>query len=200
VSKSGGERAAVQTLRAVRESRVNAAAFGLRWLQPRSFGGGGFLTRMARIFAGSIRVDWRDSRLNFLSEECWTETGWQNKVASVKREDKFGNNKCDHAVEKLTDTLKCLATHPGDARERIVAAYCSFGHLRAEEFPEECRKDWNWIKEEITKFGPFTDSRGKVWRSSVENTMKTVRKATASKVAKKLYELYWVVSANRQYA
>ncbi len=118
----------------------------------------------------------------------------------MKREDKFGDNKYDHAVEKLTDTLRCLATHPGDARERIVTAYISFGHLRAEEFPEECRKDWNWIKEEITKIGPFTDSQGKVWRSSVENTMKTARKATASKVAKKLYELYWIVSANRQYA
>jgi hypothetical protein len=138
--------------------------------------------------------------VKFVSKERLPETGWQNKFSSVKREDKFDNNKYDHAVEKLTDTLKCLATHPGDARERIVAAYFSFGHLRAEEFPEECRKDWNWIKEEIIKFGPFTDSQGKVWRSSVENTMKTVRKATASKVAKKLYELYWVVSANRQYA
>jgi len=123
-----------------------------------------------------------------------------NKIVSMKREDKFGNNKYDHAVEKLTDTLKCLATHPGDARERIVAAYNSFGHLRAEEFPEECRGDWDWIRKEITISGPFTDSQGKVWRSSVENTMKTVRKVTASKVAKKLYELYWVVSANRQYA
>ena len=124
----------------------------------------------------------------------------RNKVVCVKREDKYGNKKYDHAVEKLTDTLKCLATHPGDARERIAAAYFSFGHLQAEEFPEECRKDWAWIKKEITKFGPLTDYKGKVWRSSVENTMKTVRKATASKVAKKLYELYWAVSENKQYA
>ena len=134
-----------------------------------------------------------------MSKQVWTETGWQNKIVSVKREDKFGNNKYDHAVEKLTDTLKCLATHPGDARERIVAAYFSFGHLQAEEFPEEYRKDWVWIKKEITKFGPLTDYKGKVWRGSVENTMKTVRRATASKIVKKLYELYWAVSANKQY-
>jgi len=133
-----------------------------------------------------------------VSKQVWTETGWQNKIVSVKREDKFGNNKYDHAVEKLTDTLKCLATHPGDARERIVAAYFSFGHLQAEEFPEEYRKDWVWIKKEITKFGPLTDYKGKVWRGSVENTMKTVRRATASKIVKKLYELYWAVSANKQ--
>jgi hypothetical protein len=54
---------------------------------------------MARIFAGSIRVDWRDSRLNFLSEECWTETGWQNKVASVKRE-------VNSAITNATTPLK----------------------------------------------------------------------------------------------
>jgi hypothetical protein len=30
--------------------------------------------------------------------------------------------------------------------------------------------------------------------------MKNIRKATASKIAKKLYELYWAVSENRQYA
>jgi hypothetical protein len=117
----------------------------------------------------------------------------------VKR-DQFANNKYCHAVEKLTDTLKCLATHPGDARERIAAAYFSFGHLQAEEFPKKYRKDWAWIEKEITKFGPFTVYKGKVWRNSVENTMKNVRKATASKVAKKLYELYWAVSANKQYA
>jgi hypothetical protein len=27
-----------------------------------------------------------------------------------------------HAVEKLTDVLKCLATHPGDVRQRVAAA------------------------------------------------------------------------------
>jgi hypothetical protein len=137
--------------------------------------------------------------LKMRQKERSTEIGRQNKVASVKR-DRFGNNKYYHAVEKLTDTLKCLATHPGDARKRIAAAYCSFGYLHAEEFPEECRKDWAWIKKEITKFQPLTDYEGKVRQSSVENTMKNVRTATASKVAKKLYELYWVVSANKQYA
>jgi hypothetical protein len=108
-------------------------------------------------------------------------------------------NKYYHAVEKLTDTLECLATHPGDARERIAAAFWTFGHLRAEELPERCRKDWEWILKEIRKFGPLTDSKGEVWRGSVENTMNTLRKSTASKIAKKLYKLYWEVSENTRY-
>jgi hypothetical protein len=139
------------------------------------------------------------SRFQLCFKERWTETGWQNNVACMKR-DLVANNIYCHAVEKLTDTLKCLATHPGDARERIAAAYFSFGHLRAEEFPEQCRKDWAWIKKESTKFDPLFDYKGDVWRSGVENTMKNVRKSTASKIAKKLYELYWAVSKNQQYA
>lgn len=109
-------------------------------------------------------------------------------------------NKYYHAVEKLTNVLECLATHPGDARERVGAAYWLCAHLRVEEFPEKNRKDWEWIMKEVTKFGPLTDYKGDVLRGSVENTMKSVRKSTASKIAKKFYEFYWAVSQNTQYA
>ena len=108
-------------------------------------------------------------------------------------------NKHRHAVEKLTSVLERLATHPGDARQRVAAAYPLCAHLMAEEFPEKCRKDWEWIKKEVGKFGPLTDYKGDVWRGSVENTMKTVRKSTGAKIAKKLYELYWAVSENKRY-
>lgn len=104
-----------------------------------------------------------------------------------------------HAVEKLTDTLECLATHPGDVRERIFAAYSAFGHLTAEELPEKCRNDWDRIMKQIHKFDPLTDHKGEIYMGSVENTMKSVRKTTASKIAKKLYEIYWIVSENKQY-
>jgi hypothetical protein len=110
-------------------------------------------------------------------------------------------NKYSHAVEKLTNVLECLATHPGDARERVASAYSLCAHLRVEELPEKCRKDWEWIMKEATKFGPLTDYyKGDVWRGSVENTMKTVRKSTGAKIAKKFYAIYWAVSENRPYA
>ena len=70
---------------------------------------------------------------------------------------------------------------------------------RVEELPEENRKDWEWIIKEVTKCGPLSDSEGNVWRGSVENTMKTVRNSTASKIAKKFYQLYWAVSENKPY-
>ena|SRR2546422_1693037 len=110
-------------------------------------------------------------------------------------------NRCyGHAVEKLTNVLERLATHPGDARERVASAYLLCAHLRPEELPEACRKDWDWIMKEITKRGPVTNPTGVVWRGSVQNTMKSARKSTASKIAKKFYKLYWAVSENTQYA
>lgn len=108
-------------------------------------------------------------------------------------------NKYSHAVEKLTIVLECLATHPGDARERVASAYSLCSHLRVDELPEKCRKDWEWITREITKRGPFRDSLGRVWKGSAENTMENVRKSTGAKIAKKFYALYWAVSENRPY-
>jgi hypothetical protein len=109
-------------------------------------------------------------------------------------------NKHYHAVEKLTNVLECLATHPGDARQRVASAFSLCAHLRVEELPEECRKDWEWIMKEITKRGPFTDSIGRVCRGSAENTMMSVRKSTAARIAKRFYSIYWRVSDNTQYA
>ena len=104
-----------------------------------------------------------------------------------------------YTVEKLTSAIECLATHPGDARERVAAAFLSFHTLREEDFPPQCRKDWKWVINELTRFGPLLDHKGEVSRGSVENTVRRARNSTASKIAKKIYELYWVVSENQQY-
>ena len=108
-------------------------------------------------------------------------------------------NRYSYTVEKLTNTIETIATHPGDARQRIAAAYLEFHTLQADDFPEQFRADWEWVIREITKFGPSPDHGIGHWRGSVENTMSRVRNSTAAKVATKLYELYWVVSENKQY-
>ena len=84
-------------------------------------------------------------------------------------------------------------------RARIRDAHLSFLTLEADDFPEQFRADWEWIISEITKFGPTYDYRGEIRLGSIENTMNRVRNNTAARVAKKLYELYWAVSENKQY-
>lgn len=46
-----------------------------------------------------------------------------------------------YTYEKLSTAIQCLATHPGDARERLADAFLAF-HTRTEkDFPQEYRKD-----------------------------------------------------------
>lgn len=108
-------------------------------------------------------------------------------------------NDQSYTVEKLTNVLHCLATHPGDVRQRLACACAGFHALKAEDFPLELQADCYWINKELTKFGPKRNDLGEVCLGSVDHTMKRIRKATGEKIAKKLYSLYWAVSENQPY-
>jgi len=46
---------------------------------------------------------------------------------------------------------------------------------------------------------PNLDLNGNVIIGKVKNTMRHMHNKTASKIAKKIYALYWAVSENKQY-
>jgi hypothetical protein len=104
-----------------------------------------------------------------------------------------------YAIEKLTTAVGCLATHPGDARHRIIAASSVFNVVRASDLPPDLREKWLKVIAEATKFGPILKSNGEVFRSPVENTMNRRKNSTASKLAKAIYEIYWDISCNQRY-
>ena len=106
----------------------------------------------------------------------------------------------DHAIEKLTNVVECLATHPGDVRERLLIAHSLCLGLTTRSFPEHLQSDWEWVMKELTKFGPMTMVDGTNYYGAVENTMKKIRKSTGVKIAKKLYQMYWSLSSNTPYA
>jgi hypothetical protein len=117
------------------------------------------------------------------------------------REESMGVNPYHYTAQTLTETLECLATHPGDVRERLLSAHGGYlSKLTASDFPVEHRKDWQWVMHELTKFEPRKDT-GEIamGMGTVECTMRRIRRSTGSKIAKKLYELYWVVTLNTQY-
>jgi len=108
-------------------------------------------------------------------------------------------NPYSYAVEKLTTAVGCLATHPGDARHRIIAASSVFDVVRASDLPPHLREKWCGVLTEATKSGPILKGNGEVFRSSVENTMYRRKNSTASKLAKAIYEIYWDISRNQRY-
>jgi hypothetical protein len=74
-----------------------------------------------------------------------------------------------------------------------------FHTLKVSDFPAECQADWGWIMSELTKFGPLYDHKGDIYKGSVQNTMARVRKTTAEKIAKRIFQLYWTISDNQLY-
>ena len=111
----------------------------------------------------------------------------------------MSGNQYRYTVEKLTTALSVLVSHPGDARERLNDAFFNLRMLQSRDFPPHLQNKWKWVMKEMTKFGALRDHEGVVWRESVENTMRRIRKKTASKIIKEIYDLYWEVSENEQY-
>ena len=104
-----------------------------------------------------------------------------------------------YAAEKLTDALECLATLPGDVRDRLLVVYECFAALEESHFPRNLHNEWRWIVQQLTRYGPVLDHKGEVREGSVQHTMRRIRYSTGSKIALKIYELYWSVSNNTQY-
>lgn len=102
-----------------------------------------------------------------------------------------------YAVEKLSVAIECLATHPGDVRERLMAAFLGFHPLTEKDFPPELQADWRWVMNELSKSGPELNPDGSTRVGSVERTMKLIRNATGARIARKIYALYWAVSENQ---
>lgn len=108
-------------------------------------------------------------------------------------------NSYSYTVEKLTGALECLATHPGDARKRVAAVYSYVHMLNESDFPLDLRNDWNWVMQQIVRYGPLLHDDGTPFRDAVENTRLRTKNSTAAAITKRLYNLYWSVSQNELY-
>lgn len=95
-----------------------------------------------------------------------------------------------YAKEKLWDAIQSLAIGPKDVRARLIRAYLSCHTLRPEHFPDELKKDWQWIVKQLTRYEPIYNHKGEVRIGSVENTMNMIKNTTGSKIAGKILYLY----------
>ena len=96
---------------------------------------------------------------------------------------------------KLRETIYSLAIGPDDIRKRLIMAHLGFHQLRMEQFPKELQADWEWVINQLTKFGPVVHY-GTLTRGSVEHTCYRIRKQTGVKIAKKILEIYLYLEHN----
>jgi hypothetical protein len=105
----------------------------------------------------------------------------------------------NYAIQKLTEAMECLATHPGDIRRRLTRAFEILAPVTTDRVPPECRDDWSWILQQMVRFGPVFDGDGQIVSGALENTMSRIRNHTGSKIAMRILELYWSMSHNTKY-
>lgn len=104
-----------------------------------------------------------------------------------------------YASSNMIKTLDCLATGPGDVRDRLLSAYSIFWILTEEHFPEHLRGDFRFVLKELNKFGPVYDERtGAMKRDAVEETLRRIRNRTGVKIANKLVHLYFELNAYKK--
>jgi hypothetical protein len=99
----------------------------------------------------------------------------------------------------LTSVIEILATFPGDMRSRLNCAYSELDSISETNLPEEFRKSWKLIKDQLTKHGARFDYRGKLTMGSVENTMSKIRNSTACKIADQIYKIYYELNHSEKF-
>lgn len=111
---------------------------------------------------------------------------------SISKTTKFKDMdwKKSYAHEKLTLTIHSLATGAGDVRQRLASAFTIFHTLKKEDFPVELQSDWEWVHNELTKFGPIYNEKGEPIIGSVQNTCNKIKNSTGVKIAEKILEIY----------
>jgi hypothetical protein len=90
----------------------------------------------------------------------------------------------ESVIERVYLTVETLATEPGDVRSRLKSVGIILAPLQAREFPENLRKDFEWIMEQLTRYD-VVGSEGRI-----EATMNRIKNSTGEKIAKRIFALY----------
>ena len=79
-----------------------------------------------------------------------------------------------------------LCVGEGDVRTRLIVAIDTLMALSPSEFPEDLRKDFEWVMQQSTKY----ESDIPEHRRNLEVTMKKIRNSTGKKIAEKIFKIY----------
>ena len=109
------------------------------------------------------------------------------------------NTRYSYTRQNLFSAISILSTFPGDVRSRINSAYQAFHPLETHHFPDEFKKDWEWVIKSITKYGPKLNYKNEIELGSVEHTMRRIKNNTGTKIADKIFNLFYEMHFNEKY-
>ncbi|MBC8312475.1 MAG: hypothetical protein H8E72_09215 [Candidatus Marinimicrobia bacterium] len=89
----------------------------------------------------------------------------------------------NYAYDNFCEAVDRMAAHSGNIRERLHVAFIIFSSVKEDDFPDELKPDYCWIKEKLTKKEPiFHEGR-------VKATLYGMRTKTAIKIANRIVYL-----------
>jgi hypothetical protein len=93
-----------------------------------------------------------------------------------------------YALEKFSQAVHDLVTHPGRVQDRLYAAYMRFHTVRAADLPEgELRRLFVGIKDDLTFVEPSDPQR----QGRLGATLQISTDEDASAVAARIFRLYY---------
>ena len=95
-----------------------------------------------------------------------------------------------HPLEKLNDAIYCLVTGPYDVRQRLLSAFEYIRLIEKKHLPDYLVKDFQWVLNQLNKFGPTIGKDGKVTCDSVTVTLGRIKNKTGSKIAERILNIY----------
>jgi len=95
-----------------------------------------------------------------------------------------------YAYEKFSSALGSLAIGPGDVRGRLWAAYLHFHPVREKHLPDDLHEDYQWVLQQLTRYGPARGRDGKIILDSIQETLRRIRNSTGSRIAERILRIY----------
>ncbi len=96
-----------------------------------------------------------------------------------------------NAIEALNRVITVLATDSGMIKDRMKKAWKN-AYISDDDFPEELRAEWLSIRKELEKYGPRIAPDGTQVKDARQNTIRRIRSSTASRLAARILEFYFV--------
>jgi hypothetical protein len=104
-------------------------------------------------------------------------------------------NQAESVVKRVYEAVKHLCTGRGDVRSRLKVSGVDLIFLRAEDFPEHLRDDFNWIIKQLTKY----KSEIPKYEGNIDATMRRIKNSTGQKIAERIFKLYSEIQDIREF-
>lgn len=92
--------------------------------------------------------------------------------------------------ELLENIICILVTGKNDIRDRLKLARTEIIELDVSIFPEQYKKDWQWIEKKLTSFPPQYSFKGDLVFGAIEVTLTKIRNSSAQEIAFRIWKLY----------